>query len=638
MSFAQPGWIMIGSCCCIALYFLFRHFELKRQKQLAKFAAPHLLGSFIANVSNTKRTTKKYLYIAAVFCCFLALARPQYSFQWVDVKRKGIDIMFAVDTSKSMLTEDIKPNRLERAKFAILDFVQKLEGDRIGLLPFAGTTFLLCPLTVDYDAFGHSLKAVESGIIPSTGTNIAGTLRDAEHLLTNSSNHKILILLSDGENLEGDALQAAKEVAEKGMTVFTIGVGTPGGELIPVNRNGKTGFIKDENGKFVTSKLDEEKLRRIAETTGGIYVPLGIDGQGLETIYQQKLSIIPKEELTERKHKVPIERFEWPLVMAFILLLIEYLLNTRSQSTHQYLNRIKTAGRRIRKTTLSSLLLLTPLLFFFNPLSVEASAGEEAFLAGEYIKASQYYNEALEKDAENPQLNFNHGTASYKNNLFDQAIDSFDKALQSDDPSLQEQAYYNQGNAHYKKGAASQQADPQQTIQQWQKSLKSYEAATALNPDNEDARYNHELVSKKLELLKQQEENKKEQEQNQKQDTNDQQQQEQEQKQQQQNDQTGENQEQKQNGEQNQSDDQQPSPGEQQEQQKNNTSEIEENQASQADQQAEPGQEKAVAQPQKAGEMSEDDARQLLESLKAEEGNLNFIPKTKSDSQNKRDW
>jgi len=665
MNFAQPAWIGIGIFACIAIFLLYRKLENERRKRLETFAAPRLLGRYTATLSTARRSIKKYLIIGAVFCCFIAIARPQYSYKWVDVKRKGIDIMFAIDTSKSMLTKDIKPSRLERAKFGILDFVQKLDGDRVGLLPFAGSSYLLCPLTLDYDAFNQSVGAVDTNIIPSGGTNISDTIRDAEKILSESSNHKILILLSDGENLEGDVFQAAREVAEKKMTIFTVGVGTAGGELIPVVQNGKTSFVKDEQGKFVTSKLDEEKLRKIAEITGGTYARLGADGSGLETIYKKKLSLLPKAELAERKQKVPIERYEWPLGAAIILLLIEFLLTSKNGSAPDYLNRIKTAGRRLRRTTIPSFLLLIPLLSFQHPLSVEASTGEEAFNQQNYIAASKFYSEKLLKHPDDARLHFNLGTAQYKNNLYDQAIESFEKSLHSDDPSLQKMAYYNRANSYYQKGKLSLQANPQLTTEQWKKSLGDYDACLALDQNMQDAKYNRNLVQQKLDLLKQQKQQKEDQQQNQdnkeqnnkddqkqNKDQNKNQDQQQnsssdeskaDQNQQPQNQDSGEQQAQNkssdqksENGEQQQ---EKPQPSEQANDKKDGKDNITAaNNDKSAENKENTAQQVAQAEPaKKDGEMSEKEARQLLQSLMADEGHLNFIPQ-RNNSNNQRDW
>lgn len=654
MTFAQPIWLGVGLIVCLATFLLFRKLEADRRRRLEKFAAPRLLGRYTAALSPTKRSLKRYLIITTVFLCFVAIARPQYSYKWVDVKRKGIDIMFAIDTSKSMLTRDMKPSRLERAKFAILDFVQKLDGDRVGLLPFAGNTYLLCPLTLDYDAFSQSVNAISTTIIPSGGTNISDTIRDADKILSESTNHKILILLSDGENLEGDVLKAAEDVAEKEMTIFTVGVGTAGGELIPVQQNGKTRFIKDQKGNFVTSKLDENKLRKIAEITNGTYVRLSADGSGLETIYQKKLSLLPKEEIAERKQKVPIERYEWPLGAAVVLLLIEFMLSSRNGSAPDYLNRIKTAGRRLKRTTIPSFLLLIPLLLLQSPLSVEASPGEDAFAQENYIKASKYYTEKLEKQPGNARLLYNLGTSQYKNNLYDQAIETFGKALNSDDPELQKKAYYNRGNSYYQKGKMSLQVDPQLTVEHWQKSVDDFEACLALDQNAEDAQFNLDIVKKQLEQLKQQQQ---EQQSNNKNEQGDQKQNSQQQQKQ--------NKDQPENSEQNK--DRNNDNGSTSDKQQNNTQNSDQTDEKRkqpdiaqqkqgqteskehdtittanadktsADDQKHDQQEQRAQIVKKEGEMSEKEAKQLLQSLMAEEGQLNFIPQ-RQNSKTIRDW
>ena len=297
ITFAQPIWIIVGAGICVGLVFFFRRLRNQRIEHLGRFAAVELLDRLTRNISNQRRLLKNILFLAAVFCCFLALARPQYGFKWIDVKRKGIDILFAIDTSKSMLAKDIKPNRLERAKFGVMDFVSQLDGDRVGLLPFAGSAFLLCPLTMDYNAFEQSLNAVDTSIIPTSGTDLGAAIAEAETVLNNQANHKILILITDGENLAGDAIKAAAKAHENGMTIITIGVGTSEGELIPDSSTAGSGYKKDRQGKFITSRLDEATLEKIGAASGGLYAQLGNRGQGLATISQKKLSRIPKEEL-----------------------------------------------------------------------------------------------------------------------------------------------------------------------------------------------------------------------------------------------------------------------------------------------------------------------------------------------------
>ena len=304
----------------------------------------------------------------------MALARPQYGHHWIDVKKKGIDILFALDTSSSMLAEDIRPNRLERSKLAILDFVTHLDGDRVGLIPFAGSSFLMCPLTVDYNAFEQSLQAVSTDIIPTSGTNLAEAISAAQATLKNDANHKLLIMITDGEDLGGNALQAARMAARDDMKIFTVGVGTSEGELIPTMANGQKEYVKDAKDTFVISRLNARMLRSIATATDGLYAPIGNQGQGLETIYQKKLALIPKKELDEKRRKVPIERFSWFIGLALVFFVIEYLIRGVKRAA-------PTSGvpALLKKRFLPALLLVSACTLAPPSNSAMASPGEESY-------------------------------------------------------------------------------------------------------------------------------------------------------------------------------------------------------------------------------------------------------------------
>lgn len=624
MNFAQPLWLIAGLIICITFAFLIRNLQERRKATLAKFVAPKLLSSLTRNISSRKRRTKNILIILAIFMCFVALARPQYGFKWVEVKRKGIDILFALDTSKSMQTEDVKPNRLKRAHYAILDFVRQLEGDRVGLLPFAGSSFLMCPLTLDYDAFEHSLSVISTDIIPQGGTDIAAVIKKAVETLDNAANHKILILISDGENLQGDALKAATEGAEQGLTVYTVGVGTKEGELIPLSGGG---FVKNNEGNFVTSKLDEHTLLQIAEKSGGLYVPLGNSGEGLETVYQQKLALIPKDELAERRHKVPLERFEWPLALALFFLICDFLISERKSNRSLSIPLIKTVSRRVRRNGK----IFTLILFVSIGMHTEAhsSEGEDAYSRGEYIAASEYYSELLKNSPDDPQLHFNYGTAAYKNNMFDDAIGSFTEALKSTDINLQQKAYYNRGNAHFFKGKETLQADTETTIQQWQQALESMQAAIELSPEDENSKANHDLILQKLEELKKQQEEK-------------------EQEQDQQDNKEGKKKDDQKDGQQKQSDSDNQQSGDSQEKstpdkpQESSAQNKQESEETKADDSGRDEQAAKDAMRQQLGKMTKEEAERLLNALKNEEGELNFVPagrnNRKTNNSTEKDW
>ena len=507
MQFAHPIWLIAGVAACTVLGWGFYHFQKRSQAALHRFAAGHLLGKLTESVSPGRRMAKRVLLLIAVASIFAALARPQVGFQWKEVKRKGIDILMAVDTSKSMLANDVKPNRLERSKLGILDFVSKLEGDRVGLIPFAGTAFLMCPLTLDYDAFRQSLNVLDTQIIPQGGTDIASAIHEAEAAFSNDANHKILVLVTDGEDLEGEALNAATEAAKKGMTIYTVGVGTPAGELIPLKKRGKgVLFVKDAEGQVVKSRLDEKMLQKIAHATGGQYEPLGRQAEGLDAIYKQKLSLVPKQELAERMQRVPVDRFEWPLLLAFVLLVVEFAISDRKPQRKKG-PVIRTANRRVlagaKGVQAASLAVMLFTLFFVSQ-TVYASprSAEQAYNRGDYASATKGYREAAKKAPENAQLQFNLGAAAYKEKKYDEALGGFQTALNVQDIPLQNKAYYNMGNTLYRQGEGTEKSKPQQTIKRWEESIKAYEGALKLDPDDEDAHFNREYVKKKLEALK----------------------------------------------------------------------------------------------------------------------------------------
>lgn len=503
MQFEYTGVLLIGLAVCVGLGWLYRHVLRSRSALLQHFAATHLVEQLTANVSEKRRHAKFALLVAAVLCLFVALARPQMGFRWEETHRQGIDILMAVDTSKSMMANDVQPYRLERARLGILDFVSKLEGDRVGLIPFAGSAFLMCPLTLDYDAFRQSLNTLDTSLMPRGGTDIASAIRAAEAAFDKDANHRMLVLITDGEDLEGEALSAAKDAAGRGMIIHTVGVGTPAGELIPVTSRGGGGtFMKDEQGQVVMSRLDEGMLAQIAQITGGAYEPLGTQAEGLEAIYQQKLSLVPETDFAQRIHQVPLERFEWPLLAALILLALEYGLSDRKRTPRAARAKVMTAGRREVHPAVPLVLLMLAVSAVQGEASQQDAA--KAYQNGEFEAATEQYQEALARKPEDSTLQFNVGTATYKNGAFDAAAESFGAALASEDLGLQNQAYYNLGNTLYRRGEQTEFEDPQQTIQQWQEALEAYEGALALDAEDDDALFNHDLVKRRLEELQEQ--------------------------------------------------------------------------------------------------------------------------------------
>lgn len=521
MKFADPLWLFAGLVVIAGMLWLYHRLDLRQRAALAEFASSHLLAKLTASFSPGRRFVKRLLFVAALACTFIALARPQLGYHWEEEKQRGIDILFAIDTSKSMLTQDVTPDRLTRAKLAIIDLVKKLDGDRVGLIAFAGDAFLQAPLTLDDDAFLESLDAIDTSTIPRGGTDVASAIQEAQVAFSKETkNRKILVLVTDGEDLEARGIDAARAAAKDGLIIYTVGVGSPSGGLIPItSANGGTDFVKDASGQFVKSHLDESTLKQIAEATGGTYQPLGQQGQGLQAIYDQALAPLPKQDLASKRQKVYEERFQWPLAAGLIFLLASMMIGTRRRDK-------KHPIRNPAAKKLAPVGAALALIAMVSSAQASPQSAEQAYKKGDYSTAEKQYAQAAEQHPETAPLQFNWGTSAYKTGEYDKALPAFQKALNTDDVPVQQQAYYDMGNTQYRLGQKTEKSSPEETIKTWQSAIQSYDAALKLKADDADAKFNRDFVQKKLDLLqKQNPQNKDQQKQDQqKQDQQDQQQ------------------------------------------------------------------------------------------------------------------
>src|ERR1035437_10157806 len=299
----------------------------QRQKLLTQFIQVRLLPALTVGISPTRQKIRAACLFFAVALLIVTLARPQWGFTLEEVKQRGLDIVVAIDTSKSMLATDIAPNRLARAKLAAFDLMQQAKSDRLGLVAFAGNAFLQCPLTSDETAFRQSVDALDVNIIPQGGTAIAEAIRTALTAFKEGGNYKVLVLLTDGEDNDEGALAAAEAAAKEGLKIFTIGIGTEKGELLPItDGNGNSDYIRDEQNHVVMSHLNVKLLQQIAGATeGGFYLPLS-GAKTMDTLYERGLAPLPKSEHGEKTLRRYREQFYWPLAVAIVLLLVEILL------------------------------------------------------------------------------------------------------------------------------------------------------------------------------------------------------------------------------------------------------------------------------------------------------------------------
>jgi Ca-activated chloride channel family protein len=411
--FAEPRWLWLAAVAPVLLALLHRHAASARREQLARMASPHFVGQLTASHSPAWRRLKETLLLLAFLFAGLALARPQWGAVATDKAWLGEDVVFCLDCSLSMTTSDVLPSRLQRAKFAMLDFVRKQSHGRVGLVAFAGSAFIQCPLTFDADAFEETLLSMDENTIPIPGTDIGRALNEAYRAMDKGSRRKLVVLVTDGEDLEKSGVAAAKNLATNGVVVFTIGVGTPAGkEIQTVNAAGQPELLRDAKGEIVRSQLDETTLREIAQATGGSYFPLGTLGDGLTKV-RAAIHALDSSNGLRQSAKNGVERFHWFIAAMLALLVAESLLGTRRKA-------------------LPAPALLIPMLLLGQP----AQASPETNLPTP-VTARDFYNA---------------GARLLAATNFAGAEKMFESALAAQDERVQPPALYDLGHARFGEG------------------------------------------------------------------------------------------------------------------------------------------------------------------------------------------
>jgi len=321
-------WLLLS----LTLFYIWSY--KKRKEDMEKFAQKELLDELTPSLDKIRRKLKAVLILLSLLMIILSLMRPQWGFEWKGISRSGLDILIAIDTSKSMLAEDVKPNRLERSKLSVKDLIKKLQGDRIGLIAFSGSAFLQCPLTSDYGGFMLSLDDLNVYSIQKGGTSLSEAIRVAlDSYEGGKKKYMVLVIISDGEDHEGDAVKWAERAKEQGIKIFTIGIGTKEGDLIPVaDESGSRVFLKDRSGNVVKTRLDEDILQKIALTANGSYVGATNAEFGLELIYDEKLSKMEKRDFENKMVKRYNEKYQISLSIAFLLLCLEPFIRERRKN------------------------------------------------------------------------------------------------------------------------------------------------------------------------------------------------------------------------------------------------------------------------------------------------------------------
>ena len=481
MRFEHPNllWLLLVIPPVLAAFFWWS--ERVKKKLLTQFVESRLLAQLTTGLSPQRRKWKYILLIAAAALLVIAIARPQRGFDLEEVQQNGLDIVVAVDTSKSMLATDIAPNRLARAKLAALELMQTAKADRLGLVAFAGDAFLECPLTIDDTAFQQSVQVLDVNSIPQGGTAIAAAINTAREAFKERGNHRALVLITDGEDNDEGALEAAQNAARAGLKIFTIGIGSTAGTLVTVpDGNGNSDYIRDEMGNVHQSRLNENLLKEIAAAAGGFYLPLrGADT--INTLYERGLAPLPKSEIKEKLVRRYHEQFQWPLAAAMVLLIAEFLLPERSLRTTS-----KAKGKAAAATALMA--------FIFLPAAANASptSALRDYQSGHFTNALAEYQTIATVKTNDLRLVFNAGDAAYRATNFDLAQTLFQQVAVSPDLKLQQQAFYNLGNVQFQKAKQSKDLDGLE--QGFDAAAKIYERAVMLNTNDADAIFNHRFA------------------------------------------------------------------------------------------------------------------------------------------------
>jgi Ca-activated chloride channel family protein len=477
--FEHPNilWLLLVIPPALAAFFWWS--ERVKQKLLAQFVEPRLLAQLTVGLSPTRRKWRYALAILAVAFLIIAIARPQRGFDLEEVQQNGLDIVVAVDTSKSMLATDISPSRLQRAKLAALELMQTAKADRLGLVAFAGDAFLECPLTIDDTAFQQGVQALDVNSIPQGGTAIAAAIDTALSTFKEKGNHRALVIFTDGEDNDEGALGAAQRAAQEGLKIFTIGIGSTNGTLVTVpDANGNTDYVRDAQGNVHQSKLNEPLLQQIAGATGGFYLPLrGADT--MNVLYERGLASLPKSESKEKLVRRYHEQFQWPLAIAMLLLVAEMLVPERKKS------KARTPTPKVEPAAIAVLVLI-----FLSTVASNASPASALrdYNSGNFTNALTEFSKLAAVKTNDLRFIFNAGDAAYRATNYDLAQNLFQQVAVSPDLKLQQKAYYNLGNVQFQ--AAKQAKDLDGLEQGFDAAAKIYERAVMLDTNDVDAAFN----------------------------------------------------------------------------------------------------------------------------------------------------
>lgn len=451
--------------------------DRKQHKRLKKFGDPELLRQLMPDVSRWRPTVKFWILEGALALVVVMLARPQMGTRISHEKRTGIETIIAMDISNSMLAEDVTPSRLDRTKMMVENLVDNFTDDKIGLIVFAGDAFVQLPITSDYVSAKMFLSDIHPSLIATQGTDIATAINMAANSFTQQQGvGKAIIVVTDGEDHEGGALEAAQDAKKKGMRVYVLGVGSPNGAPIPF---GNGDYMKDNTGNTVMTKLNEEMCRQIAEAGGGAYIHVENNSNAQQQL-DNELSKLAKKEMQSTIYSEYDEQFQAFGVIAIILLIIEICIFDRKNPIAK---RINVFGRRQRAATML-LLLATATASMAQTDRQYIRNGNKLFRSGQFDQAEVAYRKAIEKNPRNPQAHYNLGNSLMAQRKDSAAIQSLQKSTELETSKIRKaMAYHNMGVVC-------------QQHKMYGEAIEAYKNALRMNPKDDATRYNLELCKR----------------------------------------------------------------------------------------------------------------------------------------------
>ena len=451
--------------------------ERKQHKRLRKFGDPELLSQLMPDVSRWRPAAKFWTLEAALALLIVMIARPQMGTRISHDKRTGIETIIAMDISNSMLAEDVAPSRLDRTKMMVENLVDNFTDDKIGLIVFAGDAFVQLPITSDYVSAKMFLSDIHPSLMATQGTDIATAINMATNSFTQQQGvGKAIIVVTDGEDHEGGALEAAKDAKKKGMRVYVLGVGSPNGAPIPL---GNGNYMKDRTGNTVMTKLNEEMCRQVAEAGGGAYIHVDNNSNAQQQL-DNELSKLTKKEMQSTIYSDYDEQFQAFGIIALILLIIEICILDRKNPLAR---RINIFGRRQRTATVL-LLLFAAMAAVAQTDRQYVTSGNKLFRNGQFDQAEVAYRKAIEKNPRNPQAHYNLGNALMAQKKDSAAVQSLQKSTELETSKIRK------AMAFHNMGVVCQQH------KMYGEAIEAYKSALRLNPKDDATRYNLELCKR----------------------------------------------------------------------------------------------------------------------------------------------